>query len=92
MQNLFDFGPLVIAVIPMILGLVQISKEVGLPSKYAPVCALVIGIGLMFLGSNQPWQTNIAQGIIAGLAACGLWAGPKALFASPKLPPEVNNG
>lgn len=80
MENLFNFTPIAIAAIPVALGLVEVAKQAGLPSRFAPIMSIVIGIGLLFL-TGQTWQLNVIQGIIVGLAACGLWSGPKALFA-----------
>ena len=79
MNTLFEFSPLIIAIVPVILGLVQVVKSVGLPSKFAPLASLVIGVGLVAL-TGASWQADIVQGIIAGLAASGLWSGSKSTF------------
>ena len=79
MENLFAFSALAMAAIPLDLGLVAAIKQVGLPSKFAPLASIVLGIGLVAL-TGAVWQADIAQGIIVGLAASGLWSGSKALF------------
>ncbi len=76
MDTLFEFSPAVIAIIPLVLGLVQAFKMLGTPSKYAPILAIVIGIALTAL-TGVAWQSMIAQGIISGLAASGLWSSGK---------------
>ncbi len=86
MENLFQFSPLVIGIVPVALGLVAAIKQVGLPSRFAPIASIAIGIGLVSL-TGQAWQADITQGIIVGLAASGLWSGSKALFA-PSIQPE----
>lgn len=80
MQNLFEFSPLIIGAIPLTTGLVQVAKGTGLPSKLAPLCSLAIGVALMFLVAplgDIVWQSAIIQGLLAGLAASGLYSGGK---------------
>ena len=79
MENLFAFSPLAVAAIPAVLGVVAAIKQVGLPSRFAPIASILLGIGLVAL-TGQPWQADITQGILVGLAASGLWSGSKALF------------
>lgn len=79
MQTIFEFSPLIIAIVPVALGLVSVVKSVGLPSRFAPLASIAIGIGLTALLPDLSWQATVAQGIIAGLAASGLWSGGKAL-------------
>jgi len=76
METLFDFSPLVLAAIPVVLGLVEVTKRVGLPARYAPLASLVFGVGAIAL-TGVSWQATVIQGIIVGLAASGLWSGPK---------------
>lgn len=79
MENIFAFTPLVIACIPVALGIVQVAKVTGVSDRFAPLASLVIGIGLVAL-TGAVWQVAIAQGIIVGLAASGLYSGTKAAF------------
>lgn len=76
LKTVFEFSPLVVAVVPIVIGLVEVLKGVGLTSKYAPAFSLVFGIWLMLL-IGMVWQAAIIQGIIAGLAASGLYSGAK---------------
>lgn len=76
METLFEFSPLVIAVIPVIVGLVEVTKSLGLDSKYAPAVSLLFGIGLVSL-TGVVWQASLIQGIISGLAAAGLFSSVK---------------
>ncbi len=78
-ETLFSFTPTVIATIPITLGIVACIKEIGLPSKWAPLASIVFGLGFVAL-TTTVWQVIIAQGVIVGLAASGLWSGPKATF------------
>ena len=40
-----------------------------------PLLAIVCGIGLMFLVSDDPahWRPLVIEGLVAGLASCGLY-------------------
>ncbi|MGO3751224.1 MAG: hypothetical protein ACTJGH_00485 [Peptoniphilaceae bacterium] len=56
----------------VVLGIVQAFKTAGLPSKYSPIVAIVIGATLMaILEGNNP--KNILTGIVIGLSAVGLY-------------------
>jgi len=79
METLFDFSPLILAIVPVILGLVEAIKALGLQTKYAPLVSIVLGVALVSL-TGVSWQALIAQGIIAGLAASGLWSSGKKII------------
>lgn len=68
---------MIVAIVPIVVGLVSVVKGIGLPSKYAPVLSIAFGIGLVAL-TGVAWQAFVIQGIIAGLAASGLYSGAKA--------------
>ncbi len=63
----------------MVLALVQVLKKAGLPSRFAPVASIVLGLGAVFAVDHQ----SIAwiPGIIVGLSASGLWSGSKSIVA-----------
>ncbi len=67
-------------VIACIIGLVSIAKKLGLESKFAPVLALVLGVGINLVVKYLGAETGelVVGGIIAGLTACGLYSGVKA--------------
>lgn len=77
MQNIFEFSPVILLIIPIIVGLVEVAKvSLKMPKKYSPLLAIVLGIGAVAL-TDVSWQAFIVQGIIAGLSASGLWSGSK---------------
>ena len=78
METLFEFSPLVIAAIPVALGLVEVVKLLKLPTRFAPVASILIGVGLVALVPDMTWQFVVVQGVIVGLSASGLWSGGKA--------------
>lgn len=81
MQDLFSLSGLAIGAIPVVLGLVEIVKQFGIESKWASLASIVIGIGVMSL-IGDTWQIVVAQGILIGLAASGLYSGGKKLLVS----------
>ena len=68
-----------VALIPATMGLVEVAKQAGLPSKYAPILSLGIGVALGIATSLDNLQKGIITGIAIGLSASGLYSGTKAL-------------
>ncbi len=71
---------IVLALVPVVTGVVEAIKSVGLPKSYSEVTSILVGIGLSvaLLGVGNLSETIVA-GIILGLAASGLWDGGKRL-------------
>ena len=65
------------ALASIILGLCEVVKKLGLPTKFVPLFAVVLGILLSWLAGWQIISEIVIGGIIAGLAAVGMWSGPK---------------
>lgn len=61
--------------VPITVGLVQVAKKTGLDSRYAPLFSVFVACGMSVILSHG--LDAIAQGIIAGLTASGLWSGVK---------------
>lgn len=57
--------------IPLITGLVAVAKKLGLPSKYSPLMAVLVGIVLVV--PNNLNVNGFAMGVFYGLSAVGLW-------------------
>lgn len=64
----------------IVFGLIEIAKRVGMPSKFAPALAVVLGILLNWLSGWQGVGNVIVGGIIAGLSAVGLFSGTKNTY------------
>ena len=65
----------------VVIGLVQIIKLIIGDSRFAPLIALVIGIGISFLvATSFEIRQVIFQGIIYGLSAAGLYSGAKTMI------------
>lgn len=59
----------------IVVGLSEVIKRAGVPSKYIPILALVIGVGFNF-GFKFMGSTNaelLVGGILASLTACGFY-------------------
>ncbi len=68
----------------VIVGLVELAKGQGLPSRYAPVLAVVLGLAFATLGRlDDPtagtWLQVELLGLITGLSASGLYSGARAV-------------
>lgn len=64
-------------IIPVIVGILEVFKKLGLPTKYVPLVSLMFGI-LASISLNGLAVEYFIQGLIFGLSACGLYSGAKA--------------
>lgn len=68
-------------IIPLVMGLLELAKiSFKLNTRFAPVVALVLSVGLSVLIMKQPLTDEIVMGIMYGLSACGLYSGTKAVI------------
>lgn len=72
---------IVVSAIPLVLGLVEVAKIVGLPSKFAPLVALTVGVTYA-LSLNGVSALTIVEGITYGLSASGLYTGTKTVVSA----------
>ena len=72
-MNVYD-----VAIIPLIMGVTELFKIIGLPNKFAPVLSAVLGvlIGLVYVSPENPLK-GVLVGLSLGLAASGLYSGTK---------------
>ena len=78
-----------LATAPAVLALVTLAKDLGLPTKYAALTAVVLGVGLSvadhaLAGSGA--YSAAASGLILGLGAAGLY--DTARIIAPDKKPE----
>lgn len=67
-----------IAIVPLLIGILEVFKKLGLSEKYIPITSLVLGIGIgisLFAGGDI--KAGIVQGAFIGLSAVGLYSGTK---------------
>ncbi len=66
--------------IALVVGLTEVGKKLGIPSRFLPLLALLLGVGvnfvLKFLGLE--YGELLLGGLVAGLSAIGLYSGTKA--------------
>lgn len=78
MEELFTLSPAFLGAVPIVLGLVQGFKGLGLPSKFAFLVSIALGIGLVALtGATLP--ATVIGGLLVGLSASGLYSGVKSV-------------
>lgn len=72
------------AQIAVIIGLAEIVKKIGLPSKYIPIfdvlAGLLFGIGVFGVAMSYGVVNGALIGVFEGLSACGLFSGVKNVF------------
>lgn len=73
------------ALVAIVTGLVSLSKEAGLPTKWAPLLSLLFGIfaGVFYVSPND-LLGGLLNGVVLGLASVGLYSGPKNLVEKVK--------
>jgi hypothetical protein len=62
--------------VALILGLTEVVKRLGLPKKFVPAFAVVLGAGIQMLMVGVS-STSILAGVVTGLVACGLYSSTK---------------
>ena len=80
----------------VVIAVVQATKLAGLPSRYAALMSVGVGVGYVclvhaaLLAEHDPhagnWANAVAVGLSLGLAASGLYSGTKAVIASRRKP------
>jgi len=60
--------------VPLVIGLVEVVKRVGLESRWLPLVALALSVGIGYL-IGVDW----VQGLVLALTSMGLWSGTKAV-------------
>ena len=69
---------ILVAAVPVIIGLVEVFKKI-IPSKFAPLISVVLGMGVVVLFAGGRFDIQIALvGIMTGLSASGLYSGSGA--------------
>lgn len=67
-----------IAIIPLLIGVLEVIKRLGLPVKYIPLLSLILGIAIgIILFAEGDLIGGIVQGVFIGLSAVGLYSGTK---------------
>lgn len=68
--------------VAVIIGLTQVAKMAGLPSKYAPLLAIIFGVlGTLSLSLFSVTANTIIAGLVVGLMSMGLYSGTKTTIS-----------
>ena len=75
MDQLTTYG---IALVPVIVGLSELLKRFGLPNRFVPIAAMIMGLffSFFYLAPGEP-KKAILLGAVLGLSAIGLFSGTK---------------
>jgi L-cystine uptake protein TcyP (sodium:dicarboxylate symporter family) len=67
-----------VAIIPLIVGVVELLKQLGLPTKFSALVAAILGIviGVVYVAPGDILR-GLLIGLSLGLAASGLYSGVK---------------
>jgi len=73
-----------VAIIPLILGLVELFKRAGISTRWSPFIAVVLGVlaGIFYISTDI--KEGIIIGLMLGLSASGLYSGAKSFTSSGK--------
>jgi len=73
-----------IAIIPLILGLVELFKRAGVSARWSPFVAVILGVlaGIFYISTDI--KEGIIIGLMLGLSASGLYSGTKSFTSSGK--------
>lgn len=78
-----------IAIVPLIVGLVEVGKRLGLGSELAAPLAVALGVAISLgyraatgLPQGAEWFGAVIVGLALGLSAAGLYSGAKKAMES----------
>lgn len=72
-----------LVLVPIVMGVVEAIKALGLNSKFAPVMSIILGVIGVYLASGFVLSGPLAlEGIVVGLSAAGLYSGAKKTFTN----------
>ena len=70
-----------IALIPLVTMLVDVLKRAGLPSKFAPLMSIILGvIFAIVFQNNGDIKSSIITGLVIGTSASGLYSSGKEAY------------
>ena len=69
--------PQILVLVPVVIGLVEVVKRIGLSDRYLPLSAIILGaVGAIALAGFSP--IVVLGGIVVGLSSVGLFSGTRA--------------
>lgn len=74
-----------LALVPIVIGLNQVLKQIGLPSNLVPVGSIALGVaGSFFIPGIAGLFAIVVGGISVGLMAVGLYSGTASTVSAVK--------
>lgn len=70
--------------IAVVTGLTAMTNRFGLPEKFEPVLALVLGVIFAFFYVDVSVRYQILSGLIIGLSSSGLYKNSKSVYGKVK--------
>ncbi len=64
----------------VVMGVVSVAKASGMPSQWAPLSSLALGVAIVFLLPSATIQMTILAGLTVGLVASGAYSAGKTTF------------
>lgn len=61
----------------VVIGLIEVFKQCGLPEKWCPIVSVILGMLAGVIYASSSLEEGILVGIAIGLSACGLYSGVK---------------
>lgn len=65
--------------IAAVVGITEAAKRSGMPSKWAPLLSIALGVGASLAFNEGDMAKLVVDGIILGLSSAGLYSGTKAV-------------
>jgi len=71
-----------VSILAAIIGVVQVLKMSGLPSRFAPLASLLLGVSFSIYFLHDSSYITVFAGVVAGLTSSGLWSSSKSLIGN----------
>lgn len=73
-----EFQAYDVALVPLIVAVVGVVRAAGVPPRWLPLIAVVLGLvaGFVYIAPDEP-KKAVLSGILMGLSAIGAWSGIK---------------
>lgn len=70
--------------IAVVTGLTALTNRFGLPEKYEPILALILGVLFAFIYVDVTLRYQVLAGLIIGLSSSGLYKNSKSVYGKVK--------
>lgn len=83
-MNVSDLMTYGLPFVPVVAGLVELAKRSGLPAKFSPLVAVLVGViaGVAYIApaNDASWSVGVLAGIMVGLVTSGLYSSSKNIL------------